>query len=135
MKKRISESDVVITTAGVPGKPAPKIITKEMVDGMKPGAVIVDILADTGGNCELTKNGETVIHNEVTIIGPNNISSSMATHASEMYARNVINLLNLMVKDGVLNIDWNDEIISGCVVTHDGKIKNTHVKKLLEGKK
>lgn len=117
LNKHIASSDVIITTAGVPGKPAPKILTKIMLENMKSGSVIVDMLADMGGNCELTKPGETVSHNGVTIIGPINIPSSLAINASEMYCRNLINLLGLILKDGVLNIDWNDEIIAGCVVT------------------
>lgn len=134
LKKHIATCDVVITTAGVPGKPAPKILTKEMVEAMKPGTIVVDILAEMGGNCELTKPGEAVNHNDITIIGPINIPSSMAINASEMYARNLINLLSLMVKENTLNLDWNDEIISGAVVTHDGVIKNATVQKILEGK-
>lgn len=134
LKKHISTCDVIITTAGVPGRPAPKILSKEMVESMKPGAVVVDILADMGGNCELTKPGETVHHHDVTILGPINIPSTLAINASEMYTRNLINLLTLMIKDGALNLDWNDEIIAGSVVTHDGTIKNESVKKLLEGK-
>lgn len=117
IKKHITSSDVIITTAGVPGKPAPKILTKDMLENMKPGSIIVDMLADMGGNCELTKPGETVYYNDIAIIGPVNIPSSLAINASEMYCRNLINLLGLMLKDGVLNIDWNDEIIAGCVVT------------------
>lgn len=123
LKKHIASCDVIITTAGVPGKPAPKILSTEMVESMKPGSVIVDILADMGGNCELTKANETVYHNDVAIIGPINIPSMLAINASEMYSRNLINLLNLMIKDGKLNLDWNDEIIAGCVVTHEGIIK------------
>jgi H+-translocating NAD(P) transhydrogenase subunit alpha len=134
LQKHISSCDVIITTAGVPGKPAPKILSKKMVEGMKPGAVVVDILADMGGNCELTKPGETIYHNDVAIIGPINIPSALAINASEMYARNLINLLNLMIKENELNLDWEDEIIAGSVVTHDGVIKNEAVKKLLEGK-
>ena len=132
LKKHIATCDVVITTAGIPGKPAPKVLTREMVNVMKPGAVIVDILADMGGNCELTKPGEIINYNDITIVGPINIPSSMAIHASEMYARNLINLLSLMIKDNALNLDWNDEIISGAIVTHDGVIKNTMVQKLLK---
>lgn len=132
LKKHIATCDVVITTAGVPGKPAPKILTKAMVEAMKPGSVVVDILADNGGNCELTKPGEVINHNDITIVGPINIPSSMSIHASEMYARNLINLLNLMVKENGINLDWNDEIIAGCVVTHDGAIKNPQVQKLLK---
>ena len=134
LKKHLATCDVVITTAGVPGKPAPKILTKEMVEAMKPGAVIVDILADMGGNCELTKPGETVNYNDITIVGPINIPSQLAIHASEMYARNLINLLSLMIKDNELKLDWTDEIILGSVVTHDGVIKNEVVQKLLGGK-
>ncbi|EKE01258.1 MAG: hypothetical protein ACD_21C00184G0005 [uncultured bacterium] len=134
LKKHISGCDVIITTAGVPGRPAPKILSKEMVESMKPGSVVVDILADMGGNCELTKPGETVYHNDVAIIGPVNIPSALAVNASEMYTRNLINLLNLMIKEGTLNLDWNDEIITGSVVTHEGVIKNETVQKLLEGK-
>lgn len=123
LKKYISACDAVITAAGVPGKPAPKILTKEMVEVMKPGSIVVDILADMGGNCELTKPGETINHNDVTILGPINIPSQLAMHSSEMYARNLINLIALMIKDNELNLDWNDEIISGCAVTHDGVMK------------
>ncbi|MDR1057150.1 MAG: Re/Si-specific NAD(P)(+) transhydrogenase subunit alpha [Coxiellaceae bacterium] len=134
LKKHIATCDVIITTTGIPGKPAPKILTKEMVKIMKPGSIVVDTLADMGGNCELTKPGETTIYNDVTIIGPLNIPSSMAIHASEMYARNLINLLSLIIKDQILNPDWNDEIIASSVVTHEGVIKNPIVQKLLEGK-
>ena len=129
LKKHISAQDIIITTAGVPGKPAPKIITQAMVEAMKPGAVIVDIMAEMGGNCELTKAGETVVHNNVVIVGAKNIFSSLANNASEMYARNILNLLNLMVKEGKINLDWNDEIIKGCAVTHEGKIINESMKK------
>jgi NAD(P) transhydrogenase subunit alpha len=134
LKKHISTCDIIITTAGVPGKPAPKVLTKEMVETMKPGSVIVDLLAEMGGNCELTKPGEIVHHNDITILGPVNIPSSLSIHASEMYARNIINLLSLMVKDKELNLDWNDEIISGSCVTHMGEIKNENLQKLLKEK-
>lgn len=135
LKKHIAGCDVVITTAGVPGKPAPKILTKEMVDGMKSGAVIVDILAESGGNCELTKPGETIVYNNITIVGPINIPSSLATNASEMFTRNILNFLNLIIKDGNIALDWNDEIVAGSVVTHERVIKNAAVKKLLEDKR
>ena len=135
LKKHIAGCDVVITTAGVPGRPAPKILTKEMVDGMKSGAVIVDILAESGGNCELTKPGETIVYNNITIVGPINIPSSLATNASEMFTRNILNFLNLIIKDGNIALDWNDEIVAGSVVTHERAIKNAAVKKLLEDKR
>jgi len=110
LKKQLAAQDVVITTAGVPGKPAPRIITRDMIMAMKAGAVIVDIMAETGGNCELTQVG-TYVHNGVTMIGTKNICSLLATNASEMYARNIFNLLSLLVKDGKININWEDEII------------------------
>jgi H+-translocating NAD(P) transhydrogenase subunit alpha len=132
LKKHVAGSDIIITTAGVPGKKAPRIIAKDMIEGMKPGSVIVDIMAENGGNCELCKAGETVLHNGISIIGTYNISSSLATNASEMYARNIINLLNLLVKDKKINLDFNDEIFAGCTVTHAGNVVNEAVKKLLE---
>ena len=118
---KTKEFDVVITTALIPGKPAPRLITKETVAGMKPGSVIVDLAAETGGNCELTEPDKEVVKHGVTIIGPTNLPSTMPTHASQMYARNVTELLKLMVKDNKLNLDFNDEIIKGTCVTHDGQ--------------
>ncbi len=116
--------DVIVSTAAVPGRPAPKIISAAMVDGMKPGAVIVDLAAETGGNCELTRAGETVIHQGVSIIGPVNLPSMGATHSSEMYSRNLFNFLALMIKEGELAIDWEDELIAKSCVTHDGAIRH-----------
>ena len=104
--------DVVVCTAAVPGRPAPKIISAAMVAGMKPGSVIVDLAAETGGNCEATKPGETIEHNGVTVAGPLNLASMGAVHASEMYARNVFNFVSLFVKDGAVNFDWNDELLA-----------------------
>jgi len=107
--------DVVVCTAAVPGRPAPKIITTTMVDGMKPGSVIVDLAAETGGNCELTRPGETYPHNGVTIAGPLNLASLGAVHASEMYARNVLNFVALFVREGELQFDWDDELLAKTV--------------------
>ena len=107
--------DVVVCTAAVPGRPAPKIITTAMVEGMKPGSVIVDLAAETGGNCELTRPGDTSAHNGVTIAGPLNLASLGAVHASEMYARNVLNFVALFVKDGALQFDWEDELLARTV--------------------
>ncbi|WP_226470347.1 NAD(P) transhydrogenase subunit alpha [Luteimonas panaciterrae] len=107
--------DVIVCTAAVPGRPAPKIISAAMVEGMKPGSVIVDLAAETGGNCELTKPGETIDSNGVTIAGPLNLASSGALHASEMYARNVFNFVSLLVKNGALAFDWNDELLAKTV--------------------
>jgi len=119
---KTKEFDVVITTALIPGRPAPRLITKETVAGMKPGSVIVDLAAETGGNCELTEPGKTVVKHGVTICGPVNVPATMPVHASQMYAKNVTELLKLLVtKDGKLNLDFNDEIIKGACLTHDGK--------------
>lgn len=104
--------DVVVCTAAVPGRPAPKIITAAMVAGMKPGSVLVDLAAETGGNCELTRPGETFELDGVTVAGPLNLASMGALHASEMYARNVLNFVSLFVKDGALTFDWNDELLA-----------------------
>lgn len=107
--------DVIVCTAAVPGRPAPKIISAAMVEGMKPGSVVVDLAAETGGNCELTRPGETIEHGGVTIAGPLNLASSGALHASEMYARNVYNFVSLLLKDGALSFDWDDELLAKTV--------------------
>jgi NAD(P) transhydrogenase subunit alpha len=107
--------DVVVCTAAVPGRPAPKIISAAMVAGMKPGSVIVDLAAETGGNCDLTRPGETVAVGGVTVAGPLNLASEGAMHASEMYARNVLNFVGLLMKDGALALDWNDELLAKTV--------------------
>ncbi|MFT3667509.1 MAG: NAD(P) transhydrogenase subunit alpha [Pseudoxanthomonas sp.] len=107
--------DVVVCTAAVPGRPAPKIISTAMVAGMKPGSVIVDLAAETGGNCELTRPGDTYDQQGVTIAGPLNLASLGAVHASEMYARNVLNFVSLFIKDGALQFDWNDELLAKTV--------------------
>jgi NAD(P) transhydrogenase subunit alpha len=128
---RIAVADVVITTAGVPGRPAPRIITTAAVERMKPGAVIVDILAENGGNCELARAGETVIHHGIKIVGPINLPAQLAYHASEMYARNLYNLLSPALMGGALNIDWSDEVFAGTVLTHDGAVRHEPTAKLL----
>ncbi|MFC5569999.1 NAD(P) transhydrogenase subunit alpha [Lysobacter yangpyeongensis] len=108
--------DVIVCTAAVPGRPAPKIVTAAMVAGMKPGSVIVDLAAETGGNCELTRAGETIDSaNGVTVAGPINLASMGAVHASEMYARNLLNFVSLFVKDGAIAFDWNDELLAKTV--------------------
>jgi NAD(P) transhydrogenase subunit alpha len=128
---RIAVADAVITTAGVPGRPAPRIVTRAVVERMKAGAVIVDILAENGGNCELTRAGETVQHGNVRIVGPVNLAAQLAYHASEMYARNLYNLLSPALKQGVLNFDWSDEVFAGTVLTHAGQVKHEPTAKLL----
>jgi proton-translocating NAD(P)+ transhydrogenase subunit alpha len=119
----IGKVDAVISTAAVPGRPAPLLIIEDAVRNMKPGSVIVDLAAETGGNCELTDPGETVVKHDVTITGPLNLPSSMPDHASQLYAKNVQNLVELMVSDeGALELDFEDEIIAGACITHDGQI-------------
>jgi len=123
MKKAISESDAVITTAAVPGRRAPVIITKDASESMRPGSVIVDIAAETGGNAELTEPGKVVTTPAgVTVVGLLNLPSTMASDASRLYSRNVFTLLQLLVKDGALNLDFEDEIVKGTTLTHEGKI-------------
>ncbi|MGD1699583.1 Re/Si-specific NAD(P)(+) transhydrogenase subunit alpha [Dapis sp. BLCC M229] len=131
LTQHVSASDIVITTAQVPGKKAPLLVTKEMVDQMKPGAVIVDMAAAQGGNCECTEAGKDVKWNGVTIIGPVNLPATMPVHASELYAKNITALLKLMIKDGELNLNFEDDIIAGACVTHAGEIRNQRVKDAL----
>jgi NAD(P) transhydrogenase subunit alpha len=128
--------DVVITTALVPGRPAPRLVTAEAVEGMRAGSVIVDLAGETGGNCELTKPGETTVVHDVTIASPLNLPAAMPEHASQLYARNVQALLELMLDDkGELKLDFDDEIIAGACITRDGEIVNAAAKALVEGAK
>jgi NAD(P) transhydrogenase subunit alpha len=120
--RTVSESDVVITTALIPGRPAPRLITAEGVASMRTGSVIVDLAAETGGNCELTVPGEVVVRDGVTIVGTLNLPSTMPLHASQMYARNITNLLALIVKDGEMHLDFEDEIVADACITHDGAV-------------
>jgi NAD(P) transhydrogenase subunit alpha len=131
MLKAVAENDVVITTAAVPGKKSPILVTKEMVEAMRPGTVIVDMAAERGGNCELTRPGETHMHNGVTIIGPLNLPSSVPYHASQMYSKNVVNLLSHLANGGKLNLDMNDEITRDTLVTKDGDVVHPKIKELL----
>jgi H+-translocating NAD(P) transhydrogenase subunit alpha len=117
LQARIPTFDVVITTAAIPGRPAPRLITAEAVRGMRPGSVIVDLAAESGGNCELTEPGSEIVESGVTIVGLTNLPSTMATHASQLLSRNVASLVGLFVREGALVIDWDDEIISGSNVT------------------
>ena len=123
LAERCARSDVIITTALVPGRPAPRLISAETVAAMPPGSVIIDLAAENGGNCELTQKGQTVVEHGVTIIGPTNLPSEVPTHSSQMYARNVQSLLGLLVKDGQLNLDFGDDIIDATCLTHDGEIR------------
>ena len=129
---RIAASDAVITTASVPGRKAPIIVTRSAVERMKPGAVIVDIAAEQGGNCELTRLGETVVHNAVKIIGPVNLPGQLAFNASEMYARNLLNFLKPAIDQGMLKIDWSDEVFASACLTHDGQVRHEPTRTALE---
>jgi NAD(P) transhydrogenase subunit alpha len=132
MSTFMREQDVVITTAAVPGKRAPILITKEMVHAMAPGSVIVDLAAERGGNCELTKVGETVIEHGVTILGPSNLPATVPYHASQMYARNLVTLLKHLVnKEGQLTIDTKDEITRESLITYNGEVVNPRIQALL----
>lgn len=127
----IAKSHVVITTAAIPGRPSPKIISQATVERMAPGSVVIDLAAEGGGNCELTQPGEKVNHQAVIIYGPLNVPSQTPVHASEMYAKNLYNLLELLIKEGELHLDWSDEIIVGSALTHDGEIKHKPTQDLL----
>ncbi len=131
----ISKSDVVITTALIPGKPAPLLIPTTMVESMKPGSVIMDLAAENGGNCELTQKDEIINHNQIVIDGTSNLPGSMPVHASELYSKNVSAFLTYMMKDGQLNLDLEDEIISGALYTHQGEITHLPTKDSLDKKK
>ena len=122
LAEAIARFDVVITTALVPGRPAPLLVTRAAVEAMRPGSVIVDLAAEAGGNCELTEPGETIVSDDVTIVGPLNLPAEMPEHASQLYARNVSALLELMVSDGELSLDFEDEVIAGACVTREGEI-------------
>ncbi|MEI6061699.1 MAG: Re/Si-specific NAD(P)(+) transhydrogenase subunit alpha [Bacteroidota bacterium] len=126
------KSDVIICTAQIPGKRAPLLLRKETVEGMNPGSVIIDLAASTGGNCELTKNNETVIHNGVKIIGNSQLPTEMPTDASRMYGKNMINFLKLIItKEGAMNLNWNDDIVKGTAVTHGKEIVHERVKSII----
>jgi H+-translocating NAD(P) transhydrogenase subunit alpha len=133
LDSRIAAADVVVTTASVPGRPAPKIISRAVVERMRPGSVIVDIAAEQGGNCELTRMGEIVEHQGVKVIGPINLPGDLAYNASEMYARNLLNFLKPALDKGELKIDWNDEVFAQSCLTHAGQIKHEPTRKAVEG--
>jgi NAD(P) transhydrogenase subunit alpha len=119
----IAQMDVVISTAAVPGRRAPLLVIEDAVQRMPAGSVIVDLAAETGGNCELTESGQTVVRHDVKIVGPENLAATMPDHASQLYAKNVQSLLGLMVDDeGGLKLDFEDEVIAGACITRDGEI-------------
>ena len=130
--KHIQAADIIITTAAIPGRPSPKLINKAQIDGMKSGAVIIDLAAEGGGNTEYTVPGETVSAGQVTIVAPLNVPSLLGEHASELYAKNQYNLMELFIKDKAISIDWNDEVLAKSALTHAGEIKNEAAKKAVE---
>ena len=130
--KHIQQADVVITTAAIPGRPSPKLISKAQIEGMKSGSVIIDLAAEGGGNTELTQPGETIQVGQTTIVGPLNVPSMLGEHASELYAKNQLNLVELMVKDSELVINWEDEVLVKACLTHGGEIKNEAAAKAVE---
>ncbi|WP_153130767.1 NAD(P) transhydrogenase subunit alpha [Dechloromonas hortensis] len=131
LAKAVAMADVVITTAAIPGKKAPVIITVDMIKRMKYGAIIVDMAAESGGNCALTQPGEHVVANDVNIHGPLNLPSRMPTHASELYAKNLYNFLSPWIKDGQLEFDWSDEVVAGTLLCKDGATVHATVKQVL----
>ncbi len=131
LAKAVAQCDALITTAAIPGKPAPKIITADMVARMKPGSVVVDMAAESGGNVEGTVAGEKLWINDVLVIGPTNIASRMPVHASEMIAKNLFNFISPFIKDGALALDWEDEVMSGSCLTHAGEVRHAGVKAAL----
>lgn len=141
IRERMAEMDIVITTALVPGRKAPQLVDRDMVESMKPGSVIVDLAAESGGNCELTEAGETVEHSQVRIVGPVNLPSTMPIHASQLYSRNMYNLIGHITEDRAedkdekdlhLNLDFEDEIISETCIAHDGEIRHEPTKEALQ---
>jgi NAD(P) transhydrogenase subunit alpha len=134
LAENAGRQDVIITTAQIPGRPAPTLITAEGVHNMAPGSVIVDLAGESGGNCELTKADETVVENGVKVIAPTNLASDMATHASQLYAKNLENFIGLITsEEGALELDFEDEVVAGACLTHGGEIKNERAKSVVEG--
>jgi NAD(P) transhydrogenase subunit alpha len=131
MTRVVAENDVVITTAAVPGKKAPLLVTTDMVSGMRPGSVVVDLAAERGGNCELTRPGETVVHGGVSIVGPLNLPSEVPSHASQMFAKNVTTLILYLIRDGKLTLKFDDEIDRETVVAHGGEVRHERIREAL----
>jgi NAD(P) transhydrogenase subunit alpha len=131
MKRVVAEHDVVITTAAIPGKKSPVLVTAEMVAGMAPGSIIVDLAAERGGNCELTRAGQTVVEHGVTILGPLDLAAEVPYHASQLYAKNMTTFLQYLVKNGQVNFDLDDEIIRETLITRAGEVVHPRIKQLL----
>jgi len=131
MARTVAGSDVCITTAAIPGKPSPRIITAEAVEGMSPGSVIVDLAAERGGNCELTRADETIVKNGVTILGPTNLPSEVPTHASQMLAKNLTNFLKLLTRGSDFHLNLDDEIVRATLVAYRREVVNAQIRELL----
>jgi NAD(P) transhydrogenase subunit alpha len=142
IRERVKEMDMIITTVLVPGKEAPKLVSTEMVESMKPGSVIVDLAAESGGNCELTEAGETVEHENVKVVGVVNLPSRLPIHASQLYSRNMYNFIGHIIedksdedsdgKDPQVELDFEDEIIAAMCIAHDGEIRHDDISEALE---
>lgn len=132
LAEHVALADAVITTAAIPGRPAPTILTRQMVGNMKAGAVIIDLAAETGGNCELTRAGETVMEGSVKVVGPVDVPSQIAEHASEMYSRNLLNFITPWFTESGFAIDWNDEVYAKSVLTHSGEVRFEPARNLVE---
>ena len=132
IRDHIRDMDLVITTALIPGRPAPVLIPQSVVDEMKPGAVIVDLAAERGGNCECTKADEEVIRNDVAILGPTNLPATIALHASQMYSRNLSSFLKLIIREGQLQLDFEDQVVHDMCITHDGEVRHAATLELLK---
>jgi NAD(P) transhydrogenase subunit alpha len=132
IRESIAKADIIITTAQIPGKKAPILITEEMFSGMRNGSLIIDIAAATGGNTPFTKNNETVVHNGVTIVGNSNLPSTMPSDASKLYGKNVLNFLQLIIdKEGNINLNWEDDLVKGSCITHNGEVVHERVKSIV----
>jgi NAD(P) transhydrogenase subunit alpha len=134
LDEHVIAADAVITTAAIPGKTSPRIIGRDVVERMKPGAVIVDLAAEGGGNCELTQPGEQIAHRDVVVYGPLNVASELPVHASEMYSKNLLNFLTPMIQDGEFKPDWDDEVIADSALTRDGRILHAPTRENIEGR-
>ena len=133
LAKHVASADLIVSTAAIPGRASPRIINKSMVEGMRGGSVIIDLAAEGGGNCELTKLGETALYKGVKIYGPANVPSMVGNHASELYSKNLQSFLDLLVQEGQIKIDLEDEIINESLVTHGGVIHHPKIKEKIEG--
>ena len=132
LARHVGNADVVITTAMIPGRAAPRLLTRDMVERMRPGSVVIDLAAESGGNCELTRSGERFMHKGILIDGPVNLPSELPIHASEMYAKNLYNLLEVVLKNGSNEPDWQDEILKGALLTKDGVIMHEPTRSLVQ---